>query len=313
MRIGQLKATIIGAVAVLSASLPAAAHATFPGKNGMIVALFDSYRGSNYHAIFEGVEPNGHASRIYFCTEFVGNCGAGIENPSISSDGKVLAFDATIETYSYISQSQITLLRFGKFGLTLVPFTSQSEEEYDTTPAWIPRQNAFVFSAYWSYAGPSPSLDSEKTGGGSVRQLVSHCKCTHPEVSPNGLTVLYDKGPALWTTGIGGGTPTIVAAHGSHGSWSPNGKQIAFVSGGSVYVADPTGGGRRRLASKAFDPVWSPNGRLIAYAVNVKTQGLKTEIFTRPSMGGKAHLLYAEKLRSASSRFGGMDWQAIVP
>jgi Tol biopolymer transport system component len=302
----------IASTGLLAAIAPGAAQATFPGHNGMLVALFSSFAGkggSAERATFVGIEPNGRARRIYYCTEFVGNCGQSVENPSVSPDGKELAFDGIIETSSYITQNQITLLRFGKFGLKVVPFTTSSEEENDTAPAWIPGRNGFVFSASSSYGGPSPRLDSENAGGSGLSVLV-HGTAYQPEVSPDGRTVLYDHGPSIWDVGISGGIPTMVVSSGSNPSWAPNGKRIAYVSGGAVYVASATGAGAHQLAPKGSRPVWSPDGKLIAYAV-VSGGGKTTRIYTRPANGGVTRLMFTERISPVGIGFGGMDWQAV--
>ncbi len=302
----------IASTGLLAAIVPGAAQATFPGHNGMLVALFSGFTskgGSTERATFVGIEPGGQARRIYYCTEFVGNCGQSVENPSISPNGNELAFDGIIETDSYVTQNQITLLRFGKFGLKLVRFTTSSEEENDTAPSWISGHNAFVFSASSSYGGPSPRLDSENADGTGVSVLI-HGAAHQPEVSPDGHTVLYDQGASIWSVAINGGTPTMVVASGSDPSWAPDGKRIAYVSGGAVYVANDTGAGARRLAPKGSRPVWSPDGKLIAYAI-VSGGGATTRIYTRPANGGPARLTFTERISPAGIGFGGMDWQAV--
>jgi len=310
----RLTTVIVGAIAGLAVLLPAAARATFPGKNGMIVALFSNFGyGNDARAIFEGIQPNGHGRRIYWCTEFVGGCGDQIENPSISPDGKQLAFDGGIETDSYINQNEITLLRFGKFGLEVLPFASNSSSENDAAPSWVKGQNKVVFGVSSDDGSVDAGLESEGLNGKGAKLVVACGNCGQPAVSPNGLRMLYDNGSALWGAEIDGSNQTLVAADGSDGSWAPNGKRIAFVSGGSVYVSTPASGAPRLLAIKASDPVWSPNGRLIAYAVNGTTKGggLVERLFTRPSGGGKAHRLFTETIKAGGSTFGGMDWQAL--
>jgi Tol biopolymer transport system component len=301
----------IGAALIAFALLPATASATFPGRNGMLVAMFSAYptsHSSDPRATFEGIDSNGSARRIYYCTEFVGNCGQNAGNPSISSNGRELAFNGGIETDSYINQEQITLLRFGKFGLTLVPFTTSNENENDFEPAWIPGHNAFVFSV--GGLG-KPALDSEAPNGHG-RHTVVNGAAMHAEVSPNGQTVLYDQGSSIWSASLSGGTPTEVVSKGLSPSWAPNGKRIAYVSSGAVYVSGAAGGGPRKLAPRGSDPVWSPDGKLIAYAIlsGGQTSSLTIRIFTRPAGGGRARLLLTEHLLEGSS-FGGMDWQAL--
>jgi Tol biopolymer transport system component len=288
-------------VLALAAVLPASAAATFPGRNGMVLALFDSAT----RATIEGIEPSGGGHVVYACTMDGDSCDFQIEFPSISPNGRELAFDGMIYTDSYYTQSEITLLRIGKRSLSFVPFSSSSVSQMETAPSWLPSANTFVFAMGYEDGGPAPSCNTETTGGEHDTKVIKG-GCDHPAVAPDGTSILYDHDSGVWSAGIDGSNPTLVMADASRPSWAPNGKRIAFVSGGAVYVSSPTGADRRQLAPRGSDPVWSPDGKLIAYAVN---RG-RMRIDVRPAGGGAPRQLFIEPKRSENT-FAGMDWQAL--
>jgi len=292
------------AMAVALAALPAGASATFPGRNGMLVALFNSAT----RATIEGIAPGGGHHVVYSCSEDGDSCDFQIENPSVSPNGRELAFDGLVYTDSYYTQSEVTLLAIGKQSLSFVPFSSSAYSQMETAPAWIPGGKTFVFALGNENGGPVPSCDTETTIGTHVTNVIKGF-CNHPDVAPDGKSLLYDTGSGLWSAGIDGSNPTLVMAHASRPSWAPNGKRIAFVSGGAVYVSSSTGADRRRLASRGSDPVWSPNGKLVAYAI-LSGGGDTTRICVRPSGGGLPRLVFT-KAKKSGDTFAGMDWQAL--
>ncbi len=108
---------------------------------------------------------------------------------------------------------------------------------------------------------------------------------SHPQISPDGRTVLYTRqhaGPKntkatnLWAVPSEGGTPRIMTSSDKdgHGRWSPDGSQIAFISGrdgGCVQIRLlPSDGGESRALTSLPDGSiagfkWSPDGRSIAF------------------------------------------------
>jgi serine/threonine protein kinase/DNA-binding beta-propeller fold protein YncE len=101
---------------------------------------------------------------------------------------------------------------------------------------------------------------------------------TWPVYSPDGTTILFESGGALYTVGALGGVPTPVATPrpGEMGLafpvWSPDGRKIAFTArGNSVFAMDLETRDRTEVA-RLPDPhsiAWSPDGeRLVVVSTN---------------------------------------------
>jgi Tol biopolymer transport system component len=72
----------------------------------------------------------------------------------------------------------------------------------------------------------------------------------------------------VWTVGVDGSNPTLVAARAGSPVWSPDGKEIAYSGdldaeglGGTIYVADADGGNPRPVAMGG-SPSWSSTGSI---------------------------------------------------
>src|SRR5581483_4768533 len=87
-------------------------------------------------------------------------------------------------------------------------------------------------------------------------------------ISPDGRTVLFASGGAIFRIGIDGTGLRRVTA-GFSPSWSPDGRRIAFARNDGVYLARADGSGARKLVTDRYPesaaPTWSPAGDRVAY------------------------------------------------
>jgi serine/threonine-protein kinase len=121
----------------------------------------------------------------------------------------------------------------------------------------------------------------------------------HPDISPDGSTVVYAAGPEgqerIYIRRTTGGR-SILLSEGIpdrhlRPRWSPGGSdEIAFEAGGSVYVVGAFGGDPRLLKEDAESPAWSADGQSLAYvqsgAIYVgRVEGTEVKRLTEPHRG----------------------------
>jgi len=119
----------------------------------------------------------------------------------------------------------------------------------------------------------------------TIERFVSMTRCADPQVSPDGISVLFTVSVPdleknrnetdIWIMPLAGGEPRRFAGGPGadwHPRWSPDGTRIAFVStrGGTAQIwVIPAGGGEAvrltDISTGAHDPVWSPDGKQIAF------------------------------------------------
>ncbi len=112
--------------------------------------------------------------------------------------------------------------------------------------------------------GPSTPLTFETTEGTWM----------NVDVSPDGLTIIFDLLGDIYTMPIEGGTATRIAAGQAfemQPRFSPDGSSVAYISDRdgnfNIWVMDPDGGNARQVSSEETrevnSPAWSPDGAYI--------------------------------------------------
>jgi Tol biopolymer transport system component len=139
----------------------------------------------------------------------------------------------------------------------LSKLTTGPGEDHD--PAWSPdrRRIAFVRSAFQFRSGKSGRLLLLDVATGRVRP---------------------------WRTGLVGAEP----------DWSPDGRSLVYQRGGDLYVERLGRGGPSRLTrgrAEDTDPVWSHDGTRIAFVRHDR----RTELSTIPARGGRRTVLFARQ------------------
>ncbi len=295
-------------LAALAALVPTAAKATFPGRNGAVIASFDDHNRPWVRAI----NPATGAVHVLFkCSK--SDCPDFINNLSVSSDGKLAVFDGTTFADRGVSNTQLSVLTISTGQATQLPLLKGGlDEEQDHDASWFPASRRLLFSI----GSPNGSLGLfTATSSGSALTRLLACDCDHAVVSPNGKQVLFERGSDLWIAKVDGTAAHRLVRNAEQPSWSPGGKTIAYISlahDRDLVIARPNDSQRRTLRTGTlFSPAWSPDGSSLAFASCPRcgNNDSTTTIYTVHRNGHGLHKLYTDHPGSDIG-FAGLDWQA---
>lgn len=90
-----------------------------------------------------------------------------------------------------------------------------------------------------------------------------------PAWSPNGKTIMFERGGLLWTVRPDGKGQKPMRTGGSP-AWAPDGSKVAFDLKGDIWTMKANGTSAHRvirIASSEAGLAWSPDGHWIAYAI----------------------------------------------
>jgi len=306
-RAAALVTALTGCVGLALAS---PAHATYPGKNGLIAFHSQTADGTQ---IFT-VRPNG--SDLRQITHVDGDAGS----PDWSPDGRMIAFDIATEV-----SVQIATMNADGSGLHTLGIAPGNIVEADAS--FTPDGRRLLFNTSNGSVETQSSMKLDGTG----RRLIKTGPSWDPNVSPDGrrlaFTAFNDQpgGQALFTSGVDGSNPTATTPFsfnvGAKLDWAPDGRQLAFIHnadfarpGESANIATirPNGAGLRFVTNyrgakvNAFVGTYSPDGRWIVF--RLEAHGRFGLYKVRPD---GTHLRPILGLSGFAPRF--IDWGARYP
>lgn len=131
---------------------------------------------------------------------------------------------------------------------------------------------------------------------------------TQPSLSPDGRTIAFAAGSAIWTVPAAGGAAHLLIADDATASrpmYSPDGRWIAFNStrtgGGDVYLFEPATGQLRRVTyddgMEALDG-WSADSNWIYFSSSSHNIGGMNDVYRVRASGGTPMIVASERYQS---------------
>jgi len=268
-------------VAGLVTSMPSAAHASFPGRNGKIAFARDGNievmrpDGSRERVLPLGrgnvIEPSWSpsGSRLLFtcrppkedseiCVARADGSRRRVltdnevfdQQPSWSPDGDSVLFTRGEGPFAVAGANLIVLDLATKAERTLL-----YRPEGINHPRWSPTSDEIVYAATGSM-GERDIFTTPSDGSGTETNLTNSPETeTYPSWSPDGALIVFDRSTdtsdSIFTMGSDGSDQTIIIRSGFLAAFSPNGRRIAYgdlVNGyDAVFTSRATGGDRQRL------------------------------------------------------------------
>ncbi|MFI9760676.1 hypothetical protein ACIHFB_22325 [Streptomyces sp. NPDC051963] len=241
---------------------------------------------------------------------------------------KAVAADAAETRVAYAGTRHRSL---GKVDTTTssTPLFGDGPAHYDTQPSALGDQ--MVFASRRDEKNPQIYL---RAADGSVRKLTTGMDAAHPQLTPDGRSVLFDSAAA---NGLGGGTQrdlwqvrtdgtgltqlTDTSANEEDPTVSPDGQRIAYSSdsdttaGAQIYVRPLAGGTETRISDPAngaaTEPAWNPvnddvNRNWVVYTATTTVDG-KAQPRLRITDGTSDEPLFADAY--ANWRAHGAAWK----
>jgi Tol biopolymer transport system component len=270
-RMLKLKSLFVFLVLLLLAT--GTAHATFPGRNGLIAFQAQGDAGIQ---IFT-VRPNGQELRQI--THVIGDAVA----PDWSPDGRQIVFEHDVPN----ACANVAMVNADGTGLVeLVSDPTVCEDD----PSFTPDGSRIVFHRFDPATNDEAFWSMDRNG--NDRQRIGLC-CADPNVSPDGekLSFLGSNGEpggiALFTSSIEGSNVVQITPYSfdvaAKQDWAPDGQRLVFTQNGDVLIPGVsaniatirTDGTDLRLVThyeggtaNAFVGSYSPDGRWIVFRLN---------------------------------------------
>lgn len=265
----MLRVSVLGVLIIVAAVAHAPAEASFPGRNGVLLAS-SSHCPTEHSGGCDGVR---YGELVPFRSSGVFLGGAEFSDQEVtgaawSPTGNTLVVDLTLEP-----------------GLTLLGADRLLGGERTTDPPLTRIPNT-AGAAQAAFSPDSQSLVFTESEDRPTRLHVRHLRsgadaviaaaASHPSWGVTGW-IAYSRRTAPRRHDLFRVRPTgrensrLTFRGGTHPSWAPDGRRLAFARSSGIYTIRASGGKPRRVARHGLAPIWSPDGRWIAFTRTVRT------------------------------------------
>jgi Tol biopolymer transport system component len=327
----RLATRFVAALAICCsfALTPAAARASFPGKNGKIV--FSGDTGSlpgNHYAGVQSINLDGTGLEVVHPPTCAGSWCVG-DNAAVSANGRQIAFIGADANY----QNQIYAVDVDGSGLRQVTLAGTAPLDTcgscDGALSWSPDGTKIAF-----VASGSVIATVRTDGSGVVERLTSGHQDASPAWSPGGTKIAFSRtdpshnvdvwlmspdgtGQTQLTHNVGF-APGSPYSEGHAPNWSPNGTKIVFLGVGpgtgsdQLWTISADGTEQKQITNVQsldhYRPVFSPDGTKIAWhSSNVRSSSSIRVVNadgTSPDPSAPYGMLVAREWV-----LSGLDWQ----
>jgi Tol biopolymer transport system component len=305
----RLRSGLMVALVTAVLAIPSTAHATFPGRNGMIVFGADTGSGSQPYT----VRPNGHDLRQL--THVDGDA----VHPDWSPDGRRIVFE--LDHPSGPTYCSVELVNTDEGGI--VDLTGQ-RNGCEAQPSFTPDGQRIVFERFDDITNVDAIWSMNLSGGDRQEITTGTGGVTDPNVAPDGTTLSFvdfngaDLGQALYTVRMDGSDLTQLTPFdfdvAVKQDWSPDGGRIVFTDNAdnfqkpaNIATIRPDGTGLRYLTDyqspdlRAYTGSYSPDGHWIVFRLEDHGQ---YGLYRMRADGGPLYPI----LRPSSFRPRFIDW-----
>jgi Tol biopolymer transport system component len=255
---------LVPLVACVVLAFPAAAQASYAGRNGNIAVIEgNSDRGDQGDTDLRLLRSSGKVlnKSLQHCA-FDGNANLPDErfcpsSPDFSRSGRKLAFavDSGVPNFNPQTPDRLVVANADGTGQVMLPRLTQEDSE----PAWT-KSGDLLFTGK---QGGKLNLYIVKPNGKGLRQI------THD----GGRTGAYSSRDLI--AYVAGGFVRLIRPDGTHGrklargddpDFSPSGRTVAYDRKNALFSKGLRRGAKRRRVTKhGVDPVFSPNGKRLLY------------------------------------------------
>jgi TolB protein len=313
-------AVALAAAAVVSAGLPAAASAAWPGLDGRIATAFEEPREQPRGGDLEIVTWSQDGVRKTLTDTTTDDT-----QPSVSPDGTMIAFRTDRLSTRTDPREQIYVVPLEGGDDRRVSQDAPRTGRYSSQPAWTPDGRRLVFRSNRDNAstrkGDVYTMDLD--GRNIVRLIASpDTDERYPTLSPDGTRLLFtsDRGGTfgVYVANADGSDVRLLydgPAQDSAPAWSPDGTKVAFETftipdvDGDVFVMDADPETADTPVAIAADPMhdegpaWSPDGSSIAFTSD---RGGNSDTYVAAADGSDPY-----RLTDPAAYEESPDWQAI--
>ena len=137
------------------------------------------------------------------------------------------------------------------------------------SPAWRPDGEEIAYAHLYTFGGGIRAVRPDGTGRRTIvadeDENGDPVYADHPDFSPDGSKLAFERDGAIYVVPTAGGTPALLTDDGFSPAWSPDGTKIAFASlrdgNSEIYTMNADGSSQTRITNDPgaqWDPSWQP-------------------------------------------------------